>query len=622
MVDARAHDDHGPPLGDLRVARELACHARGDRRRDAREPLLPGGRVGLARVVVARRPLAGQVRPGDAVLGQEEVIDRRHQVLADTLYRHAAPQHVDLRPVEARQKDLDRFTVGGEQRQLRIDVAEIEVPVALTRRRPAVAQRTVGHRRLAGRRVHDHGLPLRRLDRLSEVVGGQEAVGRVGAAVLAQRDQEGHVGVCLRVAREERHVAVDVELLEDDVAHGKREGAVHARRHRQPVVGELDVLGVVGGNDHDLLPGIARLDHEVGVGGARDRHVAAPDHEVRGMPPVCGFGHVGLVPEGLRRRRRQICVPVVERVLRAAGERHVPRARGVRDGRHRRDRAHAGHAVGAPALDRVDVRRSAELEGFLPGRAHEAAVPARVLVGLALRRIRRDARPGVDGVGMLLPRLPPHLQQGATHVGVAHAPGLVGVPGEGGAPRAAPGLHVRHVGGSLRIVGRLGLPGDDAVPHVDHPGAGARAVDAVGGAHLAVVAPAVAVELLGTAVTLAYDDSAILAGLAGSQVAEPTEQRSGGLAPFSTVAPCGPSPPLPAASRPSASSGVQLALLVNGREESLRLGSAVVPLSWINAHPGGQRVNDSSTGYISVRPRTPLEHSFRPDERSRRNGGL
>ena len=160
-------------------------------------------------------------------------------------------------------------------------------------------------------------------------------------------------------------------------------------------------------------------------------------------------------------------------------------------------------------------------------------MPPRVFVGGALLRVRRDAGPGVDRVGVLAPRLAPHLQKGAAHIGVTHAPGLVGVPGEGGAPGAAPGLHVGHVRRSLGVVGRLGLPGDDAVPHVDHPGAGARAVDAVGGAHLAVVAPAVAVELLGAAVALAHDDAAVVAGLAGSQVADPTEQRSGGLATFS-----------------------------------------------------------------------------------------
>ena len=205
----------------------------------------------------------------------------------------------------------------------------------------------------------------------------------------------------------------------------------------------------------------------------------------------------------------------------------------MRDGRHGRDGAHAGHAVGTPALDGVDVRRRAEFEGLLPGRAHESAVPARVLVGDALRRIRRDTGPGVDGVGVPAPRLAPHLEEDAAHVGVAHASGLVGVPGEGSAPRAAPGLDVRHVGSGLRVVGRLRLPGDDAVPHVDHPGAGARAVDAVGGTYLPVVAPAVAVELLGAAVALTDHDTTVPAGLAGSQVADPAEQRSGGPATFS-----------------------------------------------------------------------------------------
>src|SRR5450756_2544702 len=381
VVDARAHDDHGPTFGHFRVACELAGDTCGDRRGDAREPLLPGGRVGLAGVVVACRPVAGQARPGDAVLGQEQVEHGGDQPAADAQRRDAAPQHVGLRPVEARQEHLDRLAAGRQERERRVDVAEIQVPVAFSRRRPAVAHRPVGHGRLPCRGVEDDRLPLRRLHLPPEVVGRQETVRCVAAFVLAQRDQERHVRVRLGVACEERHLAVDVELLEDDVAHGEREGSVHARRHRQPVVGELHVLGVIGGHDHDLLAGVARLHHEVRVRRARDGHVAAPDHEVGRVPPVRGLGHVGLVAEHLGRGRRQVGVPVVEGVLHASCERHVPRPRGVRDGRHGRDRTDARDTVGSPALDRVDVRRRAELERFLPGGAHEPAVPARVLVG-------------------------------------------------------------------------------------------------------------------------------------------------------------------------------------------------------------------------------------------------
>ncbi len=448
---------------------------------------------------------------------------------AEAQGRYAAPQHARLRRVEARQQDLHRLAADVLQREGRVDLFEVEVPVALPRGRPAVAERSVGHGRGAGDGVEHDRLPLRRLHLFTQVVRREEAVRRIRALVLAQCHQERHVGVRSGVPREERHLAVDVELAEHHVAHGHPERPVHAGPHRQPVVGELDVLGVVGRDDHDLLAGVACLDHEVRVRRAGHGDVAAPDDQVRGVPPVGRFGDVGLVAEDLGRGRRQVRIPVVEGVLHAAGERHVPRAGRVRDGGHRRDGAHAGHPVRPPALDGVHVRRRGQLERLVPGGAHEAAVAARGDVGLALRRIVDDRRPCVHGVVVRPARLTPAPQQFAPHVGVAHTARLIGVPGEGGAPRTAARLLVGHVRRRLRVVCRLRLPSDEAVAHRDHPGAGPGAVHAVGGAHLAVVTPAFAVELLAGAVVLAHDHAAVVRLLA-TRVASRGEEQARGLA--------------------------------------------------------------------------------------------
>ena len=97
------------------------------------------------------------------------------------------------------------------------------------------------------------------------------------------------------------------------MAHRHRQRAVGAGLGRQPVVCELDVVGVVGRDDHDLLAAVARLGHEMRVGRARDRQVGAPHDQVARVPPVGRLRHVGLVAEHLRRSRRQVRVPVVER---------------------------------------------------------------------------------------------------------------------------------------------------------------------------------------------------------------------------------------------------------------------------------------------------------------------
>ena len=92
-----------------------------------------------------------------------------------------------------------------------------------------------------------------------------------------------------------------------------------------------------------------------------------------------------------------------------------------------------------------------------------------------------------------------HLQQDAADVGVADPGRRVGVPGERGTARAAAGLVLRGVRADRRVVGLLGLPGDDPVLDVDLPRARPGAVHPVRRAHDLVVAPAVAVEVVGLA---------------------------------------------------------------------------------------------------------------------------
>ena len=219
-------------------------------------------------------------------------------MVADAADRHVARQRA-RRPVdvvEARQLDRD-----GLARPARAGVSRGSTSPRSRFHRPdagvaePVAERAVGHDRLAGAGVEEHGLEVRVLlvGVLGQVGGGEELAGPVGRrrrrAGLVQRDQERQVGVLLRVVGEVRRLPVDEELLEDHVAHRHRQRAVGAGRDGQPLVGELHVVGVVGRDHDDLLAAVARLGHPVRVGRAGDRHVRAPHDQVAGVPPVAGL---------------------------------------------------------------------------------------------------------------------------------------------------------------------------------------------------------------------------------------------------------------------------------------------------------------------------------------------
>ncbi len=466
VVGPGPHQDHRPAAGVLRVLRELPGDARGGRGGDAGDALLPGRRVRRRRVVVAGGPLARQAGPPDAVLREHQVEHRGHQVAADPAGRHAAQRRargtVDVG--EPRQLHLDGLVRAVGQREPGVDALEVEVPPAGTGLAEAVAERAVGHDRLVGAAVHHHGLEVGVLDIgvTGQVRRGEELPGPVGRGFrdvasllldhrvvlhLVEPDQAGQVGVALGVVGEVRRLAVDEELPEDHVAHRHGERRVGAGPGRQPLVGELHVVGVVGSDGDHLLAAVARLGHPVRVRGAGDRHVGAPHDQVAGVPPVPGLGHVGLVAEHLRRGDGQVGVPVVERQHRAADQRGEAGARGVRHHRHRRDRREAGHPVRAPLPDRVHVGRGDHLGRLVPGGPHQPALAARGLVGLGPQRVVHHVRPRLHRVAVVLRlRLAVHLQQHAADVGVTHPGRRVGVPGEGGAARAAAGLVVGAVG--------------------------------------------------------------------------------------------------------------------------------------------------------------------------------
>ena len=313
-----------------------------------------------------------------------------------------------LDAAEVRERDRLHVVAGVDQRQPELDVGAAAPrgsrgSTCRGRRPPSVPSDSrscpSGETRLPVASSTASGLPLRVVllaQRAGEVGRAQHPVGDELAAAADELHQHRHVGVAAAVVLEVRRRAVEVEFLQDHVPHRHRQRGVGALRRVQPQVGELRDLGVVGRHGDDLGALVADLGEEVRVGRARLRHVRAPGHDEGRVVPVGRLGHVGLLAPGLRRGRRQVAVPVVEAHAHAADQRQVAAARGVGHHRHRRDRREADDAVGPVLLDRVDVGGGDDLVDFVPGRADEAAHAAHRLVGLGLRGVLDDRRPGLD----------------------------------------------------------------------------------------------------------------------------------------------------------------------------------------------------------------------------------
>ena len=206
----------------------------------------------------------------------------------------------------------------------------------------------------------------------------------------------------------------------------------------------------------------------MGVGRARLGHVRAPDDQEARVVPVGRFRHVGLLAPGLRGRRRQVAIPVVERHAHAAQQREIARAGRVADHRHGGNGRKADDTVGTVGLGRVSVGHGDDLGDLIPGRAHEAAEAALLGVGSALLGVLDDRSPCRDRCPQRA-CVAPQLEQARAHQRVLHAVAGIEIPAVAGTPRAAAWLVVRQIRSSAGVVGLLRLPGDDAALDVDLP---------------------------------------------------------------------------------------------------------------------------------------------------------
>ena len=232
VVGAGAHDDHGTALSELRGTGKLARQP--DRRiaADAGEALLPRRREQRVLVVVARRVGALEAA-AHAALGYQQVEARGYQYLAavrgrDAPHRHAARdggrctfRHSVGEIVELHLDHSIRFL---DEAQRCIDGAVVEavllgeVPLAFLGT-PAKADLALGHARLAAFGVEHQHLPVAVVDALvaRKALGAQQLPRAITLPIADQFDEERLISVTLHVIDEIRDLAVDVELLEDDV---------------------------------------------------------------------------------------------------------------------------------------------------------------------------------------------------------------------------------------------------------------------------------------------------------------------------------------------------------------------------------------------------------------------
>src|SRR5690606_19878591 len=263
---------------------------------------------------------------------------------------------------------------------------------------PAKAYGTARHHQTVAGLVPGQGFPFGIVG-LAQVVGdiaGAQLLAGHQAAIGArfQLHEDRHVGVAPHVVGEIGAGVLQVELLEDHVAHGDGQRRVGTLFGAQPLVTELGHLRIVRGDGHGLGALVAHLGEEVRVGAARLRHVGAPGDDVARVVPVGRFRHVGLLAPGLRAGGREVAVPVVKAQAHAADQRQITGAGGVADHGHGRNWREADHSIRTVLLDGVDVGGGYKRLHLVPVGAHETAETAVVLVLSGAVRVLDDARPG------------------------------------------------------------------------------------------------------------------------------------------------------------------------------------------------------------------------------------
>ena len=488
LANTSAEDDHGTTVRVDSVLRKLACHADYGLRRNRSNLLLPCRGVLDRPVVVARGPFTGQPGAPNTVGSEHQVEDGGDFLALDVADGHTTGNNVAvaLGVVEGGKFNLDccSLTLGQiADRQNGFAAIQFKVPVTLIGLRVTMPHGAVGNENLTGFAVHHGGLEggvlLVLLPRQRR--SGQELGGHLGTVFTSfEGNQERKIRVGQREVLKELHALIHVVFLKNDVTHRHSQRRVGACLCGQPFISELGVVGVVGANRDNLGAAVTHLGDPVGIRGTGHGNVRTPHDQVGSIPPVTGFGHVGLIAKDLRGGHGKVGVPVVEAGHHAANKLDETHASAEGDHRHCRNRGEAGAAVGPVVLNGVHMSGRNKFECFSPGGAHQAAFTACTNVAVAFNRVGDDGVECFHRVAVKRLRLTVHFEQQTAHIGVFHAGRRVRVPREGCATGAPAGLIFGTIGTDCGIVSFLRFPGDNAVFDIHLPRAGTGAVHPVG----------------------------------------------------------------------------------------------------------------------------------------------
>ncbi len=490
VVQTGTHDDHRATVGFIRVIGKLTCGADDLRPRYAGDLLCPGRGVGF-HVVIVRRTVFIVQTALQAVVGQSQVVNSGHQ-RGGTIrqlqafcrqFVHQDVLQLDLVEVlraftaKIREANIGDLILAAQHAQAQFGLNACRTitlfKVPFTFFTPAETDRTVRRHQLAVA-VTGNGFPFRVVflaQRIHQVGGTQHTASGVVTVALFQHDQHRHVGIFAHVISEVLAWLIEVEFTQHYVAHRQRHRGICTLLRCQPQVAQFGDFSVVRGHGNGFGAFVTHFGKEVGVRGTGLWNVRTPGDDVAGVVPVSRFRHIGLLTPGLRRRWRQIAIPVVEAQAGAADQGQVTRARSIGDHRHRRDWREARDTVRAVGFDGIDVRGSNQLIHFLPGGAYKAATTASLLEAFRFVGVFDNGCPGINRIAVLHFRFTPHFHQAFTHQRIFQTVGAVEIPGVAGATRAAARFMVRHIRAGARVVSLLHFPGHQTVFHENLPAA-------------------------------------------------------------------------------------------------------------------------------------------------------
>ena len=241
MIDAAAHDDHGPSLCLNGVLCKLPRSPDDNLCGNARISFLPFRRIRRI-ILIGCSSLTAQAAV-DAIVGKHEVIDGRHIARTgcrlDLLHRHGTLNGAVLTFfTEVRQCNRADFIFYRQKRQLRRDFctrfAVFFTQIPFFRFVPAVAHRAIRDNRSACKLINNEMLELRVLAFPSHIMTIQQAAWHIASILFIKQYKERHIRISFGIGNKELRRLAPIIFMQDDMAHRHGQRTIAARLDVQP----------------------------------------------------------------------------------------------------------------------------------------------------------------------------------------------------------------------------------------------------------------------------------------------------------------------------------------------------------------------------------------------------